>query len=72
LRHVPASIAGAFTGVMPITAVLSAWIVLGEAIRWPHLEGMVLIVLGIVLVAHSRGRQVERTIALLRRQVVRR
>lgn len=67
LRHVPASIAGAFTGVMPITAVLSAWLVLGEAIRWPHLAGMALIVLGIVLVAGSRGRRVERTIGLLRR-----
>lgn len=67
LRNVPASIAGAFTGVMPITAVLSAWMVLDEAIRWPHLAGMALIVLGIVLVARSRGRRVERKIGLLRR-----
>jgi drug/metabolite transporter (DMT)-like permease len=67
LRHVPASIAGAFTGVMPITAVLSAWLVLGEAIRLPHLIGMALIVLGIVLVARSRGRRVERVALLLRR-----
>lgn len=61
LRQVPASIAGAFTGVMPITAVLSAWLVLGEQIRWPHMVGMALIVLGIVLVARSRGRTVDRT-----------
>ena len=56
LRHVQASIAGAFTGMMPITAVLSAGLVLDEAIRWPHLAGMLLIVLGIVMVTRSRGR----------------
>ena len=56
LRHVQASIAGAFTGMMPITAVLSAGLVLNEPIRWPHLLGMLLIVLGIVMVTRSRGR----------------
>ena len=60
LRQVPASIAGAFTGVMPISAVLSAWLVLGERIAWPHILGMALIMLGIVMVARSRGRIVER------------
>lgn len=69
LRQVPASIAGAFTGVMPISAVLSAWLVLGEAIQWPHIIGMMLIMLGIVMVARSRGRMVERKLlrGLLRR-----
>lgn len=66
LRHVPASIAGAFTGVMPISAVLSAWLVLGEQIAWAHIAGMALIMLGIVMVARSRGRIVERKLLRLR------
>lgn len=59
LRVVPASTAGAFTGTMPITAVLSAWLVLGERIQWPHIAGMVCIVMGILLVAKSRGAGIE-------------
>lgn len=66
LRHVPASIAGAFTGVMPISAVVSAWLVLGEEIAPPHILGMVLIMLGIVMVARSRGRIVEQKLCGLR------
>ena len=58
LRRVSPGIAGAFTGVMPITAVLSASLVLGEPIGWAHLVGMALIVCGIVLVARSRGNAV--------------
>ncbi len=66
LREVPASIAGAFTGAMPISAVLSAWLVLNESIAWPHLVGMALIMLGIVMVARSRGRVVARDNLLTR------
>lgn len=66
LRHVPASIAGAFTGLMPISAVLSAWLLLDEKIAWPHIAGMALIMLGIVMVARSRGRAVDRKLLRLR------
>ncbi len=65
LRSVPASIAGAFTGVMPITAVISASVILDEPFGWAHLLGMALILVGIVLVARSRGRDVEEKIELL-------
>lgn len=67
LRQVPASIAGAFTGIMPISAVLSAWLFLGEKVAWPHIVGMALIMLGIVMVARSRGRVVDRK--LFRRRI---
>lgn len=67
LREVPASIAGAFTGIMPISAVLSAWLVLDEKIAWPHIIGMMLIMLGIVMVARSKGRVVNRR--LFRRRI---
>lgn len=66
LRQVPASIAGAFTGIMPISAVFSAWLMLDEQIQWPHIIGMVLIMIGIVMVARSRGRMVERKLLRLR------
>ncbi len=66
LRQVPASIAGAFTGVMPISAVISAWLVLDEEIAWPHVLGITLILIGIVMVARSRGSKVERKLLRLR------
>lgn len=56
LRVVPASTAGAFTGMIPITAVLSAWLILDERIGWAHIAGIALVLSGILLVASSRGR----------------
>lgn len=67
LRSVPPSIAGAFTGVMPITAVFSASLILDEPIGWSHILGIILIVFGIVLVARSRGREVTERIELFDR-----
>ena len=57
LRTIPASTAGAFTGMIPITAVLSAWLVLSEEIGWAHVIGIALVLAGILLVANSRGRE---------------
>ena len=65
LRQLPTSVAGAVTGVMPIAAVLSAWLIAGDHFGWPHLIGMALIVGGIVLVARSRGRTIERKVELI-------
>lgn len=59
LRSVPASIAGAFTGMMPITAVLSAWLLLNERIGWPHVFGIAIIITGILIVARSRGAEIS-------------
>lgn len=56
LKTVPASTAGAFTGMIPITAVASAWLVLDERVGWPHVAGIGLVLAGILLVASSRGR----------------
>lgn len=56
LRTIPASTAGAFTGMIPITAVISAWLVLSEEIGWAHVAGIALVLAGILLVATSRGR----------------
>ena len=58
LRTIPASTAGAFTGMIPITAVLSAWLILSERIGWPHIAGIALVLGGILLVANSRGSEI--------------
>lgn len=55
LRTIQASTAGAFTGMIPITAVLSAWLILGEEIGWAHIAGIALVLTGILLVANARG-----------------
>jgi drug/metabolite transporter (DMT)-like permease len=61
LRIIPASTAGAFTGMIPITAVLTAWMILGEEIGWAHIAGIALVLGGILLVANSRGRALPAT-----------
>lgn len=58
LRRIPASTAGAFTGMIPITAVLSAWLILGERAGWAHIGGIALVMTGILMVASGRGRQI--------------
>ncbi|HLU34839.1 MAG TPA: DMT family transporter [Thermomicrobiales bacterium] len=57
LRTTPASTAGAFTGVIPITAVLSAWFLLDERIGWAHVAGIALVIAGIFLVVNAQGRR---------------
>ncbi|MBW1711576.1 MAG: DMT family transporter [Deltaproteobacteria bacterium] len=49
LRHVPASTAGVFTGLMPISAVGLSYIVLAEPFRWAHLAGGLCVLAGIGL-----------------------
>jgi len=55
LTTVPASIAGAFTGMLPITAVISAGILLNEPVGPAHILGIVCVITGIVLVAGGRA-----------------
>lgn len=62
LRLIPASTAGAFTGMIPITAVLSAWIILGEQIGWAHIAGIALVMAGIILVASGQAGQLQETL----------
>lgn len=59
LQTLPASVAGAFTGMIPITAVLSAWAILGEKITWSHVMGILVVLIGIGMVATARGRSVD-------------
>lgn len=55
LATIPASTAGAFTGMIPITAVISAAILLHERVGIAHLIGMGCVLAGILLVARARA-----------------
>ncbi|WP_051249595.1 DMT family transporter [Maridesulfovibrio zosterae] len=54
--HVQASIAGIFTGIMPVTAVCLSSLVLGEELHWTHLAGCILVFIGILLISGILGK----------------
>jgi drug/metabolite transporter (DMT)-like permease len=63
LQHVPASTAGAFTGMIPVGTIIATAIFLDEPVRWIHIAGMAVVIAGIVLV--TRGmRPVAREVAV--------
>ena len=53
LSRVPASTAGPFTGVLPVSAVLLSYAVLGEPFSWAHLVGVTCVLLAILLIARQ-------------------
>lgn len=50
---VPASVAGVFTGVLPVSAVLLSYLLLEEPFRWSHVVGIIFVVAGIVLTSRA-------------------
>lgn len=54
LAVIPASVAGAFTGMIPVTAVISAALLLHERVGLPHVVGITCVLFGILLVAKAR------------------
>lgn len=63
LARVPASAAAVFTGVVPISAVVFAVLLLGEPVGWPHLLGIagVLAAIGLTVREPRPGRLVGGT-----------
>ena len=55
LATIPASTAGAFTGMIPVTAVISAGLILGESVGPIHIAGIACVLTGIFLVASARA-----------------
>jgi drug/metabolite transporter (DMT)-like permease len=55
LAKVPASTAGVFTGVLPVSAVLLSYLVLGEPFSWAHPVGMACVLAAILLIAWRRS-----------------
>jgi len=47
VSKVSASIAGLFTGIMPVSAVILSFLFLNENIYWYHIVGIILVLLGI-------------------------
>lgn len=61
-RH-PASVVAPFTLLVPITGLLSGYLVLGETITWIEIGGAVLVIAGLVVTV-LRGRAVEPVVRL--------
>jgi len=53
LAVVPASTAAVFTAVLPLSAVLLSYAILGEAFAWSHVLGAACVIGGIVLLARE-------------------
>ncbi len=52
---VQASTAAVFTGVMPVSAVLLSYLVLGEQLSWAHLLGGLCVVAGVGFITRHKG-----------------
>ena len=55
----PVITAGVFTGVLPVSAVLLSYAILGESFRWPHLAEGVRVLLAILLITRRRPAKEE-------------
>jgi drug/metabolite transporter (DMT)-like permease len=53
VSEVPARTAGAFTGVLPVSAVVLSYLLLGERFRLSHLIGIACVLSGILLVSST-------------------
>jgi len=54
VRHVDASTAAVFTGVLPVSAVVLSYVVLGEPAHWSHITGGGCVLSAILLAARDR------------------
>lgn len=50
VERVPGSVAGVFTAVMPVSAILLSYAILGEKPTWAHLAGGALVISAIVII----------------------
>jgi drug/metabolite transporter (DMT)-like permease len=60
IAKVPASTAGVFTGLMPVSAVLLSYALLGEGVRWGHPVGIICVLAAILLIARADSRWEKR------------
>jgi len=56
VRRVPAAVAGVFTGIMPIAAVLAATLALGERFGWGHALGLAILLASLGMATLGRRR----------------
>lgn len=55
LAKVPASTAGVFAGVLPVSAVVLSYAVLGEPFSWVHPIGIACVLAAILLIARQKS-----------------
>jgi len=57
VAKVSVSVAAGFTGVMPVSSVVLAFLILGETITWKHILGTILVIIGIYMISFIRKKQ---------------
>lgn len=57
VEQVPGTVAAGFMGVMPVSALVLSYLLLGEPFRWIHLVGFGLVFAGVMFIAWSHGHQ---------------
>lgn len=62
VMKVSASVAGVFTGIMPVSAVLLSYMILGEAFAWSHLWGGLCVLVGIGFIVDRSSRRGDVTV----------
>jgi drug/metabolite transporter (DMT)-like permease len=57
IARAPAAVAAAFMGLMPVSALVLSYGLLGEAFRWVHLAGFGIVFAGVLLMSmeHAKG-----------------
>lgn len=55
VEQVEGSIAAGFMGVMPVSALVLSYVVLGEPFLWEHFLGFAVVFVGVLLVAHAHA-----------------
>ncbi len=54
IMHVPASTAGSFTGIMPVSAICLSTLILNEQLQWFHFAGCCFVLAGIITLSVFR------------------
>lgn len=63
LSHVPASSAGILTGIMPVSAVVLAALILGESLRVSHLVGVACVLAALVMTLRGERQDAGSAVA---------
>ena len=57
IRRTSGTVAAGFMGVMPVSALVFSYWMLGEPVRWSHLIGFGIVFLGVVLISYEHRRK---------------
>jgi drug/metabolite transporter (DMT)-like permease len=59
VQQVPGHVAAGFMAVMPVSALILSYVLLGETFRWMHLAGFGLALAGVLLMSREQQKQVD-------------